>query len=129
MERGNAPVTQTNAKDSGRHRISADTNLIVRLLVGDDPRQTPIAEQAFLKAIATGGMYLLDVVLAEVACAQPRGGPSSARGIGWACPLGPFRLAPVRNWSGCWSQRNPGGGQDQSNGSQVQHTRVGNLAG
>ena len=24
-----------------------DTNVIVRLLVGDDPRQTPIAEQAY----------------------------------------------------------------------------------
>ena len=44
-----------------------DTNVIVRLLVGDDPRQTPIAEQAFLEAIATGGVYLPDVVLAEVA--------------------------------------------------------------
>ena len=44
-----------------------DTNVIVRLLVGDDPRQTPIAEQAFLEAIATGGVYLPDVVLAELA--------------------------------------------------------------
>jgi predicted nucleic-acid-binding protein len=41
--------------------------VIVRLLVGDDPRQTPIAEQAFLEVIATGGVYLPDVVLAEVA--------------------------------------------------------------
>ena len=44
-----------------------DTNVIVRLLVGDDPRQTPIAEQAFLEAIASGGVYLPDVVMAEVA--------------------------------------------------------------
>ena len=44
-----------------------DTNVIVRLLVGDDPRQTPIAEQAFLEALATGGVYLPDVVLAELA--------------------------------------------------------------
>ena len=44
-----------------------DTNVFVRLLVGDDPRQTPIAEQAFLEAIASGGVYLPDVVLAEVA--------------------------------------------------------------
>ena len=44
-----------------------DTNVIVRLLVGDDPQQTPIAEQAFLEAIAGGGVYLPDVVLAEVA--------------------------------------------------------------
>ena len=44
-----------------------DTNVVVRLLIGDDPQQTPIAEQAFLSAIATGGVYLPDVVLAEVA--------------------------------------------------------------
>lgn len=44
-----------------------DTNVVVRLLIGDDPQQTPIAEQAFLAAIATGGVYLPDVVLAEVA--------------------------------------------------------------
>jgi predicted nucleic-acid-binding protein len=41
--------------------------VVVRLLIGDDPQQTPIAEQAFLSAIATGGVYLPDVVLAEVA--------------------------------------------------------------
>jgi predicted nucleic-acid-binding protein len=44
-----------------------DTNVVVRLLIGDDPLQTPIAEQAFLDAIASGGVYLPDVVLAEVA--------------------------------------------------------------
>lgn len=44
-----------------------DTNVVVRLLIGDDPRQTPIAERAFLDAIAAGGVYLPDVVLAEVA--------------------------------------------------------------
>ena len=44
-----------------------DTNVIVRLLIGDDPQQTPIAERAFLTAIASGGVYLPDVVLAEVA--------------------------------------------------------------
>ncbi|MFN9934261.1 MAG: PIN domain-containing protein [Cyanobacteriota bacterium] len=44
-----------------------DTNVVVRLLIGDDPRQTPIAERAFLEAIASGGVYLPDVVLAEVA--------------------------------------------------------------
>ncbi|WP_341880287.1 type II toxin-antitoxin system VapC family toxin [Synechococcus sp. UW140] len=37
------------------------------MLIGDDPQQTPIAEQAFLDAIASGGIYLPDVVLAEVA--------------------------------------------------------------
>ena len=44
-----------------------DTNGVVRLLIGADPQQTPIAEQAFLDAIASGGIYLPDVVLAEVA--------------------------------------------------------------
>jgi predicted nucleic-acid-binding protein len=44
-----------------------DTNVVVRLLIGDDPQQTPIAERAFLDAIAAGGVYLPDVVLAEVA--------------------------------------------------------------
>ncbi len=31
-----------------------------------NPQQTPLAEQVFLKAIATGGVYFPDVVLAEV---------------------------------------------------------------
>ncbi|MCP9841693.1 type II toxin-antitoxin system VapC family toxin [Synechococcus sp. J7-Johnson] len=44
-----------------------DTNVVVRLLIGDDPLQTPIAERAFLDAIAAGGVYVPDVVLAEVA--------------------------------------------------------------
>ena len=44
-----------------------DTNVVVRVLIGDDPQQTPIAEKAFLAAIDSGGIYLPDVVLAEVA--------------------------------------------------------------
>ena len=44
-----------------------DTNVVVRLLIGDDPQQTPIAERAFLDAIAAGGVYVPDGVLAEVA--------------------------------------------------------------
>ena len=44
-----------------------DTNVILRLLVGDDPQQMPIAKRAFLEAIATGGVDLPDVVLMEVA--------------------------------------------------------------
>lgn len=44
-----------------------DTNVVVRLLVGDYTKQTPIAERAFLEAIAAGGIYLPDVVMAEVA--------------------------------------------------------------
>ena len=44
-----------------------DTNVIVRLLVGDAPQQMPIAERAFLAAVPSGGVYLPDVVYAEVA--------------------------------------------------------------
>ena len=44
-----------------------DTNVVVRILIGDDPVQTPLAEQAFLDAIAAGGAFIPDVVLAEVA--------------------------------------------------------------
>ncbi|UPH89871.1 PIN domain-containing protein [Synechococcus sp. NB0720_010] len=38
----------------------------MRILIGDDPVQTPLAEQAFLDAIAAGGAFIPDVVLAEV---------------------------------------------------------------
>ena len=34
-----------------------DINVIVRLLVGDVPHQTPIAEQVFLNAVGSGGIY------------------------------------------------------------------------
>jgi len=44
-----------------------DINVVVRVLIGDDPDQTPLAERAFLDAIAAGGVFLPDVVLAEVA--------------------------------------------------------------
>lgn len=47
--------------------LTLDTNVVVRLLIGDDPQQTPLAERAFLDAIAGGGVYLPAVVLAEVA--------------------------------------------------------------
>lgn len=54
------PAIQTNVK-------TLDTNVFVRLVIGDHPQQTPSAERAFLEAIASGGVYLPDVVLAEVA--------------------------------------------------------------
>ena len=34
-----------------------DINVIVRLLVGDVPHQTPIAERVFLNAVGSGGIY------------------------------------------------------------------------
>jgi len=40
-----------------------DTNVVVRLLIGDDPQQPPIAERAFLDAIASGGVVLPDVAV------------------------------------------------------------------
>jgi len=46
--------------------MSHDTNVVVRLLIGDDPQQTPIAERAFLEAIDAGGVDLTDVVPGEV---------------------------------------------------------------
>jgi hypothetical protein len=61
------------------HRPKANGNLsleqmeqviaVVRLLIGDEPQQTPIAERTYLAAIAAGDVYLLDVVLTEVAWA------------------------------------------------------------
>jgi predicted nucleic-acid-binding protein len=44
-----------------------DTNVVVRVLVGDDPVQTPLAEEAFLGAIQAGGAFIPDVVIAAVA--------------------------------------------------------------
>jgi hypothetical protein len=41
--------------------------VIARLPVGYDPQKTPIAERAFLAAVTSGGIYLPDAVLAEVA--------------------------------------------------------------
>ncbi len=43
-----------------------DTNVIVRVLVGDDPTQTRKAEQAFSEHAATDGVFVSLVVLAEV---------------------------------------------------------------
>lgn len=46
--------------------VAFDTNVVVRLLVGDDPRQTRAAEQAFLEHAAEGGVFVSLIVLAEV---------------------------------------------------------------
>ena len=43
-----------------------DTNVIVRVLVGDDPRQTRRAEQAFSSHAEDEGVFLSLVVIAEV---------------------------------------------------------------
>ncbi len=44
-----------------------DTNVIVRLLIGDDSAQTRKAEQAFSEHAAADGVFVSLVVLAEVA--------------------------------------------------------------
>ena len=43
-----------------------DTNVIVRVLVGDEPSQTRKAERAFSTHAASDGVFLSLVVLAEV---------------------------------------------------------------
>ena len=43
-----------------------DTNVIVRVLVGDDPAQTRKAERAFVSHAAGEGVFISLVVLAEV---------------------------------------------------------------
>lgn len=47
--------------------VGFDTNVVVRVLVGDDPAQTRKAERAFVKHAGDGGVFLSLVVLAEVA--------------------------------------------------------------
>lgn len=43
-----------------------DTNVIVRVLVGDDPMQTRKAERAFVSHAGAEGVFVSLVVLAEV---------------------------------------------------------------
>ena len=62
-----------------------DINVIVRLLVGDFPHQTPIAERVFLNAVGSGGIFFRDVVLADqliLARAARAGAPPAAQGGG-----------------------------------------------
>ncbi len=46
---------------------SFDTNVVVRLLVDDDPAQCARAERAFRGAIGEGGAFFSATVLVEVA--------------------------------------------------------------
>lgn len=46
--------------------IAFDTNVVVRLLVGDDPAQTRRAERAFVEHVNGAGVFISLVVLAEV---------------------------------------------------------------
>jgi predicted nucleic-acid-binding protein len=47
--------------------IAFDTNVVVRILVGDDPAQTKKAERAFSSHAKGGGIFVSLVVAAEVA--------------------------------------------------------------
>lgn len=47
--------------------VAFDTNVLVRILVGDDPSQTKRAERAFLAYANGEGIFVSMVVLAEVA--------------------------------------------------------------
>jgi predicted nucleic-acid-binding protein len=47
--------------------VGADTNVLVRVLIGDDPAQTALAERFFLRHAEGDGVYVSMVVLAEVA--------------------------------------------------------------
>ncbi len=44
-----------------------DTNVLVRLLVGDDPAQTRKAEKAFVQHAHSDGVFVSLIVLAEIA--------------------------------------------------------------
>ncbi len=46
--------------------VAFDTNIIVRVLVGDDPNQTKKAEKAFVAHAKGDGVFLSLVVVAEV---------------------------------------------------------------
>jgi predicted nucleic-acid-binding protein len=53
--------------------VTLDTNVVVRLLVGDDPAQTPIAERAFLEHTRGDGVFVPIVVLVETSWVLARG--------------------------------------------------------
>lgn len=47
--------------------VALDTNVVVRILVGDDPVQTPRAERFFVEHASGDGIFISIVVFAEVA--------------------------------------------------------------
>jgi predicted nucleic-acid-binding protein len=53
--------------------VTLDTNVVVRLLVGDDPAQTRIAERAFVEHTTADGVFLPIVVLVETAWVLAQG--------------------------------------------------------
>ncbi|MBI4700851.1 MAG: type II toxin-antitoxin system VapC family toxin [Deltaproteobacteria bacterium] len=53
--------------------VGLDTNVLVRVLVGDDPVQTRIAERAFVRHAKAGGVFVSILVLAEIAWVLDQG--------------------------------------------------------
>lgn len=53
--------------------VTLDTNVMVRLLVGDDPAQTRKAERTFLEHTAGDGVFVPIVVLVETAWVLAQG--------------------------------------------------------
>jgi predicted nucleic-acid-binding protein len=47
--------------------VAFDTNVVIRVLTGDDPAQTKKAERAFVEHARGGGVFVSVLVLAEVA--------------------------------------------------------------
>src|SRR6266545_1471339 len=47
--------------------VAFDTNVLVRVLVGDDPAQTTKAERAFVEHARADGIFVSLVALAEIA--------------------------------------------------------------
>ncbi len=57
--------------------IAFDTNVLVRVLVGDDPQQTKTAERSFLEHTKGDGAHVASIVLCELARVL-------GRGYGWS---------------------------------------------
>mgnify|MGYP001587490365 CR=1 FL=1 len=64
--------------------VAFDTHVLVRVLVGDDPAQTRLAERAWVRHARHGGVYISLVVLAEIAWVNDDGelglGDTATRG-------------------------------------------------
>lgn len=53
--------------------IAFDTNVLARVLLGDDPTQTRVAERRFLECSKGSGVFVGHVVLAELAWVMESG--------------------------------------------------------
>jgi predicted nucleic-acid-binding protein len=46
--------------------IGVDTNILARVLLGDDPKQSPAAHKAVIQAVRTGGVFVPLLVFVEL---------------------------------------------------------------